>query len=276
MFKNLFILSSLLFTSTYIFAKADLDKLFAEEKIPGKIDIASCKSCHGADWEKAALGSSKIVAQMTKKEVTEALVGYKNGTYGREMKGVMYSNVKEYSDEVLSNTGIGLDKAVVRAEFNPNIDIKSCKSCHGVDWEKAALGYSKIVADMTKEEVTEALLGYKNGSYGRAMKGVMTTNVKMYTDEDLKKSGIGLDRAKEKANFNPNIDVASCKACHGADWEKAALGYSKIVSHMSKEEVTKALLGYKNGTYGRAMKGVMTTNVKMYSDEDLKNTGIGQ
>jgi cytochrome c-type protein NapB len=192
------------------------------------------------------------------------------------MKGVMYTNVKEYSDEVLSNTGIGLDKAVVRAEFNPNIDIKSCKSCHGVDWEKAALGYSKIVADMTKEEVTKALLGYKNGTYGRAMKGVMHTNVKMYSDKDLTNSGIGLEKIKEKVEFNPNIDVKSCKSCHGVDWEKAALGYSKIVSLMSKEEVTKALLGYKYGTYGRAMKGVMTTNVKMYSDEDLKNTRIGR
>ena len=275
MLKNLFILSSLLL-STSLFAKADLDKVFAAPSYEGNINIPLCKSCHGADWEKAALGSSKIVAQMTKEEVSEALIGYKNGTYGGAMKGVMHSNVVMYTDEELRNSGIGLDTAVVRAEFNPNIDIKSCKACHGVDWEKAALGYSKIVANMSKKEVSEALLGYKNGTYGRAMKGVMHTNVKMYKDEDLLNSGIGLDKKLDIGNFNPNIDIQSCKACHGSDWEKAALGTSKIVANMTKEEVTKALLGYKNGTYGRAMKGVMCTNIKMYSDEDLKNSGIGK
>ncbi len=240
------------------------------------VDMESCKHCHGADWEKAALGSSKIVRDMTKTEVTEALLGYKNGTYGRSMKGVMYTNIKMYSDEELKNTGIGLDKKVIRGEFNPNIDVKSCKACHGADWEKAALGSSKIVADMTKDEISEALLGYKYGTYGGRMKGVMHTNVKMYSDEDLKNSGIGLDKKRLRANFNPNIDVKSCKSCHGADWEKAALGSSKIVADMTQQEVSDALIGYKYGTYGRSMKGVMHTNVKMYSDEDLKNSGIGK
>lgn len=105
--KNLFILFCLFLSYTQSQAKADLDKLFAKPAVEGKIDIASCKSCHGADWEKAALGYSKIVANMTKEEVTKSLLGYKHGTYGRAMKGVMHTNVKMYSDEDLKNTGIG-------------------------------------------------------------------------------------------------------------------------------------------------------------------------
>ena len=71
------------------------------------------------------------------------------------------------------------------------VNIESCKSCHGVDFEKASLGSSKIVRDMTKEEVVEALLGYKNGTYGGSMKGVMIEKVKNYTDEELKTTGLG-------------------------------------------------------------------------------------
>ena len=240
------------------------------------VNIASCKSCHGQDWEKAALGASKIVKDMTKDEVTKALLGYKNGTYGRSMKGVMHTNVKMYSDEELKNTGIGLDKATVKHEFNPNIDIASCKGCHGQDWEKAALGASKVVRNMTKEEVSEALLGYKHGTYGRSMKGVMHTNVKMYSDEDLKNSGIGIDDKIESKEITASFDLSDCKACHGKNFEKASLGSSKIVSDMTQKEITEALLGYKKGSYGSSMKGVMEEKLKAYTIEQLKSVKIGK
>lgn len=53
------------------------------------------------------------------------------------------------------------------------INLASCKGCHGVNWERSALGKSKIVKDLTKEEIQTAILGYKEGSYGGIMKGVM-------------------------------------------------------------------------------------------------------
>lgn len=239
------------------------------------VDLNSCKSCHGKDWEKAALGASKIVKDMTKDEVTEALLGYKHGTYGRSMKGVMYTNVKMYSDEELKNTGVGLDKPTVKHDFNPNIDIDSCKECHGQDWEKSALGASKIVRNMTKEEVSKALIGYKYGTYGRNMKGVMHTNVKMYSDDDLKNSGIGIDTKLASKKITASFDLSECKECHGKNFEKASLGSSKIVTDMSQEEITNALIGYKKGTYGSNMKGVMIEKLKGYTIEQLKSVKIG-
>ena len=65
-------------------------------------------------------------------------------------------------------------------------------------------------------------------------------------------------------------NTATCVGCHGANFEKAALNKSKIVKDMSKEDIVKALKGYKNGTYGGAMKGVMAPNAKKLSDEDIK------
>lgn len=53
-----------------------------------------------------------------------------------------------------------------------------CVTCHGTTGEKAALGKSKIIKDMTKDDFISALKGYQNGTYGGATKGVMAGQVK--------------------------------------------------------------------------------------------------
>ncbi|KAG2737464.1 hypothetical protein P692DRAFT_20883533 [Suillus brevipes Sb2] len=53
------------------------------------VNAKACTSCHGADWSKKALGKSKNVAEMTHIEIADALKGYKDGTYGGPMKGLM-------------------------------------------------------------------------------------------------------------------------------------------------------------------------------------------
>lgn len=50
---------------------------------------------------------------------------------------------------------------------------KKCAGCHGQTGEKAALGASKIIKDMTHADFVTALNGYKDGSYGGAKKGIM-------------------------------------------------------------------------------------------------------
>jgi len=72
-----------------------------------EVNLKACAGCHGANFEKSAMGKSKIVANMTQKSVTEALVGYKNGTYGGPMKNIMKMQVIKYSDEELQSTGLG-------------------------------------------------------------------------------------------------------------------------------------------------------------------------
>ena len=62
-----------------------------------------------------------------------------------------------------------------------------------------------------------------------------------------------------------------CVACHGANGEKVALGKSKIMKDMTKAEIEESLLGYQNGTYGGAMKGLMFAQVKNLSAADIKD-----
>ncbi len=62
---------------------------------------------------------------------------------------------------------------------------KACAACHGANWEKKAMGKSKIVKDMTHAEIAEALKGYKAGTFGGPMKGIMKGQVARYSDADL-------------------------------------------------------------------------------------------
>lgn len=64
-------------------------------------------------------------------------------------------------------------------------------------------------------------------------------------------------------------NLGACKGCHGQNWEKVALGKSKVVKNMSKQEIIDSLKGYQNGTYGGAMKAVMLGQVKKLNDADI-------
>ena len=63
--------------------------------------------------------------------------------------------------------------------------------------------------------------------------------------------------------------TAGCTGCHGTKFEKKALGTSKIVKDMSKDDIIKALKGYKDGSYGGAKKAIMKGQVAALSDADI-------
>jgi len=62
-----------------------------------------------------------------------------------------------------------------------------------------------------------------------------------------------------------------CASCHGANGEKHALNKSKIISKMSEEEIVTALQGYKDGSYGGAMKALMKGQVATYDEAQIKD-----
>lgn len=65
------------------------------------------------------------------------------------------------------------------------------------------------------------------------------------------------------------VNAGACVACHGADWSKHAMGKSKNVAEMSHADIATALKGYKDGSYGGPMKGIMKGQVGRYSNADL-------
>ena len=60
-----------------------------------------------------------------------------------------------------------------------------------------------------------------------------------------------------------------CAGCHGQAGEKVALGKSKVIQNMSEDELNTAINGYKDGTYGGAMKGLMKGQVAKLSTDDV-------
>jgi cytochrome c len=63
---------------------------------------------------------------------------------------------------------------------------------------------------------------------------------------------------------------AKCVVCHGKTGERAALGgKSKVIKDMSKADITAALHGYQDGSYGGAMKAMMVQHTKGLSAADI-------
>lgn len=62
---------------------------------------------------------------------------------------------------------------------------KACSSCHGLSGEKKALNKSQVIQGWSEIQVAAALNGYKDGSYGGAMKGLMKSQITKLSDEDI-------------------------------------------------------------------------------------------
>ena len=117
----------------------------------------------------------------------------------------------------------------------------ACAGCHGANFEKHAMGKSKIVKDMSKEEIVKALKGYKDGSYGGAMKGLMKGQVASLSDTDIeaiagsiKGSGAKAPAktetpTKAEAKSAPKVVDINAKVADKARLEKEDLGNKKVV-----------------------------------------------
>ncbi len=72
------------------------------------------------------------------------------------------------------------------------------------------------------------------------------------------------------ASVSGEVLFKKCAGCHGSKAEKKAMGKSAVINAFSSQEVQKALKGYKDGTYGGAMKALMKGQVSSLSDADIK------
>lgn len=62
---------------------------------------------------------------------------------------------------------------------------KACASCHGVNAEKKALNKSQIIQGWEASKIVTALHGYKDGSYGGPMKGIMKPQASKLSDAEI-------------------------------------------------------------------------------------------
>ena len=77
-------------------------------------------------------------------------------------------------------------KEVVAAPLSGEELFMKCASCHGAHAEKKALNTSNIIKGWDSSKIEKALHGYKDGSYGGNMKGIMKSQVSKLTDKQIK------------------------------------------------------------------------------------------
>ena len=162
------------------------------------------------------------------------------------------------------------------------VDLTACIGCHGKNFEKPAMNISRVVKDLKEEEIRKALKGYKEGSRGGSMKEVMSNQISKFTEDEIEEiieiittgeieKNLHSDSNQSK-NKAPTIEVYTdaCISCHGVTFEKSAMGYSRIVNQMSKEDIIASINGYKSGTYGGDMKALMAGQATKLSSDEIE------
>jgi len=122
-------------------------------------------------------------------------------------------------------------------------NLNACVGCHGKNFEKSALGKSKIVKDMSKQDIVKALKGYKDGTYGGSMKGVMAGQVKNIKDVDATAKEI-VNRSAKKMSFIEKAKVISAEKYNKA--KKYAVTIGAITAEKAKVVTSKVKEKYKN------------------------------
>jgi len=114
-------------------------------------------------------------------------------TISKQVQKVSVKVLKE-TKKVAQKTVVSIDKVLDRPkktiEEKVSIDAKAlfakCSSCHGVNGDKKALNKSQIIKGWSVTRLTDAINGYKDGSYGGSMKGVMKPQVNKLSNDEIK------------------------------------------------------------------------------------------
>lgn len=129
----------------------------------------------------------KDVAAEVKEEVKDAVSDVKE-----EVKDAA-SNVKEETvavvegaKNVVEEKTAEVQEAIATATTVDAASLyKVCAGCHGIDGSKAALNKSQIIKGWDAKKIADALHGYKAGTYGGTMKGLMGAQVSKLGDAEI-------------------------------------------------------------------------------------------
>ena len=117
-----------------------------------------------------------------------------------------------------------------------------------------------------KEKKTDTVIEHKIDAVKEAKAIVTTVNE---TVKKVEKIAVEAIIQKELPSAS-SLYLSSCASCHGGSAEKSALNNSAAIATWSSKKIQDALHGYKNGTYGGTMKGIMQGQSKPLSNEDIK------
>ncbi len=102
-------------------------------------------------------------------------------------------SLNSFADENNNSADINNTKDInLSNDYNitENIDIEvntdNCVGCHGLNFEKSAMGISNIVKDMTKEYIEATLFNYKYNSTNKNMDALMAWQTAQLSDDEIR------------------------------------------------------------------------------------------
>lgn len=173
-------------------------------------------------------------------------------------------------------------------------DMDRCVSCHGVDFEKKALGVSKVVKGMSEQQIKMALDGYKKGQ-GGSMKELMMQEVNLGVDTDAMAADVysetltpGFDEPNDEFIFQKRLSVRTLdklkksikKANPKKDMKKISSQIKAAAFTMyTYDKLLQEKIKFENFTHSKSkltMKNILTTviNVKSCVDHSFAEEDI--
>ena len=184
---------------------------------------------------------------------------------------------------ILLFTGCNETKEEAKIEVQPKTEVKSVENSTEKNMEiikeksSEIFNSSKEIVEAVKEESVKLLDSSKEITKDVVEKAkdvtvVVAKEAKEITNSvanDINKSMDSVIETKKESTVDAQKLYMKCAGCHGQTGELHALGKSQIIKEWDKAKVKEALLGYKNGTYGGNMKGVMIGQVMNLSESDI-------
>jgi len=194
-------------------------------------------------------------------------------------------------------TGCGEDKKVVETKPAVEVKVEEVKKVEPVKAVEVKTPETKLV-EQVKESTSKVATQIAEESKKVAAVGTeavksVSEKVMAKTEEVSKVVAKKAEETKDKIEESINTIVATkteakdstadagkgkglylkCAGCHGQNGEKEALGKSQVIKGWEASKVVTALKGYKDGSYGGVMKGVMKSQVANLSDEEVDALG---
>ena len=138
--------------------------------------------------------------------------------------------------------------------------------------EKLTKSIEKVQKEVKKEKET-VVKAVKEES--KVVTNKSSASVKKEVSEKIhipkaKKAVIPKKVVAKKPLVDGSAVYAKCSSCHGVNADKKALNKSQSIKGWSVAKLTDAINGYKDGTYGGSMKGVMKPQVNKLSSDEVQ------
>lgn len=193
-------LSALLFITVVFTACGEEKEVKVVEKQMKKVEVQEQKPSKAQVIDEVAsklklsavkaIDKASVVAKDISKSSEEAMTQIKE--QGSKLTTETLTSVKEVSKDVSAKITSSVDAIMESKEKEAtlNIDAKQlymkCAGCHGQKAEKSALNKSQIIKNWDSASIENSLNGYKDDTYGGAMKGLMKSQVLSLSKDEIK------------------------------------------------------------------------------------------